>query len=388
MRPPMTSLSPMAPSQARHRSRGRALRGAAMLALSTALAAMSPACGSRKVDPTVLRVGYFPSVTHVVALSAIGRRSFEAALSPIGARVEWKAFSAGPEAMEALFAGALDVCYVGPGPAEIAFLRSRGEALSIVAGASSGGAALVVRGADPTRGKKSIESAADLRGTTLATPQLGNTQDVALRSWLLDRGMRTTEQGGEVRVMPLASSSVPALMKRGDVDGAWVPEPWVTILIAKAGAHLLVDERTLWPGERFPTVVLVAARPAIEKKRELVARFVAAHVAEVAWVVSHRDEARALAGAHIKEATGKALPDEILKPALAAIEPTLDPMEPALATMAEHARRLGYLPPGSIEKLVDRSFLDAAARTGQSVPAAVPVPVPVPASHVDAGATR
>ena len=323
-------------------------------------------CQSRRVDPTVLRVGYLSNVTHLVALSAAGRHSYERALAP--ARVEWRAFSAGPEEMEALFAGAIDVGYVGPGPAQIAYLRSRGEALVVLAGAASGGAALLVRG-EASGKKAAITRIEDLHGAALATPQLGNTQDVALRTFLFDHGLKTLERGGDVRVMPLANSSVPGLFLRGDLDGAWVPEPWVSILRQGYGARVLVDERTLWPEGRFPTTVVVAARPAIEHKRDLVVRFVAAHAAEVAWVRAHPEETQKIVGERIRQITGKALPEAVLVSALAAIEPTLDPLRAALMTQAAHARRLGYLPAGSLDGLIDGSLLDAAMKAGQSVPA-------------------
>jgi len=320
--------------------------------LALALACAS-GCGRHTAsDPNVLRIGYLPNVTHEVALSAARRGTFERALAPVA--VEWKAFGAGPALMEALFAGALDAGYVGPGPAENGYLRSGGQALVIVAGAASGGAALVVRAGLGIRGPS------DLHGRTLASPQLGNTQDVALRSWLADQGLRTTDEGGDVRVMPIANSAVPGLMKRGDLDGAWVPEPWVTLLRQKLGAELLVDERTLWPGGRFATVELVAARDALAKKRDAFARLVAAHVDEIRFLRDHPDEGRRLVGEQLAATTGKKLPEPVLAASLATITPTWDPMPDVLARLAAQARRLTYLPAGDLSGLVDRSLLDAA----------------------------
>lgn len=288
-----------------------------------------------------LRIAYLANVTHEVALTARARGSFEKALAPLP--VEWQAFGAGPQVIEALFAGAVDVAYLGPGPAEIGFVRSGGEALAIVSGAASGGAALVVR--------HGIDRPDQLHGARLASPQIGNTQDVALRTWLAAQGLRTADLGGDVSVYPLRSSVVRSLMQRGDLDGAWVPQPWVASLVHQAGAHVLVDERTLWPEGRFPTTVLVATREALRDRADVVARLVAAHSAEVAWCRAHPDEARDLVAKELLATTGLRLPPAVLVDSLADIEPTDDPMPARLDDMARQAARLGYLP--AFERPVD-----------------------------------
>ena len=332
--------------------RARMVRRPAAAALLATVAALAACSQPAALQPDVLRVGYLPNVTQEVALVAARRGSFDRALAPL--HVEWKAFGAGPEAVQALLAGAVDAAYVGPGPAQTAYLRSNGEALAILAGATSGGAALVVRqGAGITR-------IADLHGRLLATPQLGNTQDVALRAFLLDHELRPVEQGGDVRVMPITNSAIINLMRRGDLDGAWLPEPWVTMLVEQAGATILVDEKTLWPDGRFPSAVLVGARASLATKGAAMARLVAAHVAEVRWIAGHAAEARPLVAEQVKLVTGKQLPAAILDGALAHVEPTWDPMPAALEVMAAHARRLGYLPDGDLAHLVDRTLLDEA----------------------------
>jgi NitT/TauT family transport system substrate-binding protein len=346
------------PSTDQRASLSRSRRGVALAAL-VALAA----CGSRAAtDPTIFRIGYLPNVTHSVALVAAHRGSFERALAPL--TVEWKPFGAGPELMEALYAGALDAGYVGPGPAENGYLRSRGEVLVVVAGAASGGAALVVRG------DARIYAPEDLHHKKLATPQLGNTQDVALRSWLMEQGLRSTDQGGDVLVMPIPNSTTAQLMQRGQLDGAWVPEPWVALLRLdpKVHARVLVDERTLWPGGRFATTVLVANRPSLASKPEAMAKLVRAHVAELRWMRAHPAEARAAVGEQIKRVTGKALPPAVLAAALDDVEPTWDPLPDSLAKLAEQARRLRYLPDGDLSGLLDRSLLDAALAADGGAP--------------------
>ena len=335
--------------------------------------ASSVACAPRAAsEPARLYLGFFPNVTHSVALSAYSRQSFARALARATppATLEWKAFASGPQAIEAIFAGAIDACYLGPGPATIGYVRSRGEALVILAGAASGGAGLVVRRA------ANIRRPEDLPGHILATPQLGNTQDVALRRWLDERGLRTLDRGGDITVLPLANPQILALLKRGELDGAWVPEPWVTRLVREADGALLLDERELWPGGRFPSAVLVAARASLATKRDLIARLVAAHVDEVDWVTAHPDEARKLGGEAIRRLTGKSLPPAILAEAYDHVTPTWDPMPAAIAEMATGARALRYLPPGNPEGLTgltDLALLEAAL-SARSVPPASPAP--------------
>src|SRR5579871_4383727 len=175
---------------------------------------LAAACNQRRETPNLLRIGYMPNVTHAEALTGQARGSFQRAVGP-SVKLEWTAFNAGPQIVEAIFAGALDAAYVGPGPAETGFLRSRGESLRVVAGAAAGGAALVVRK------EARVKSAADLHGKSLGSPQLGNTQDIALRTWLAKNGLKTTDRGGDVQVVPTANPDLLTLMKRGKLDGAW-----------------------------------------------------------------------------------------------------------------------------------------------------------------------
>ncbi len=321
-------------------------RGIPLLALALV------ACSGHRTDPAALRIGYLGNVTHAPALTARARGSFERAAAPL--TVEWTAFSAGPQVVEAIYAGALDVAYLGPGPAENGFLRSRGDALRVVAGAAAGGAGLVVRK------DAGIRTVADLHGKKLASPQLGNTQDVALRTFLRRNGLRTADAGGDVEVLPITNPDILTLMKRGKLDGAWVPEPWVTRLLDEAGGTLLVDEKTLWPGGRFVTTVMVATPAALAGKRAAVARVVAAHVAEVEWIRGHPREASSLVRAALEKLGGKALPQKVIDAALGNVEVTYDPMPDVLARLAADARALGYLPEGDLSKLIDRSLLDEA----------------------------
>lgn len=307
------------------------------------------ACRSRSQtsDAGPLRLGFFPNITHAQALVGTAGKEFETAL---GGRLTIRQFNAGPAAMEALLAGDVDVSYVGPGPAVIAYLRSEG-AVRVIAGAASGGAVLVV---------KDARSAADLRGKRVASPQLGNTQDIALRTWLRKQGVEAGEKADQVRIFPLANSDILQQFQRGELAGAWVPEPWGARLIAEAGARILVDERALWPGGRFPTTLLVASRGAIERRRADVVALLRAHVALTdRW----RGDAPAFvqaANAEYGRLTGHPLSEAVLRDAFSRLEPSVDPLRGQLVEGARAARELGFAPEGDLSGLVDTSLLDEA----------------------------
>jgi NitT/TauT family transport system substrate-binding protein len=262
-------------------------------------------------------------------------------------------FNAGPAAMEALLAGDVDVSYVGPGPATIAFLRSGGSVLRVVAGAVSGGASFVARSARSPR---------DLAGKRIASPQLGNTQDIALRFWLRSQSLTIGESGSEVRVHPLASPDILGLFARGEIEAAWVPEPWGARLRAQGG-HDLVDERDLWPDRRFPTTVVVATRRALEERRRQVVAMLRAHlVLTERWKADPPGFARA-ANAQFARLTGHPLPDAILLDAFSRLEPTADPLRRQLEMGARHAQELKFAPAGDISGMVDGSALEEARAT-------------------------
>ncbi|HEX9101262.1 MAG TPA: ABC transporter substrate-binding protein [Polyangia bacterium] len=316
------------------------------------VAALVPGCHrqARPAAPTSLRLGFFPNLTHGAALVGLQHGEFAKALAPL--TVDAKPFNAGPEAMEALFAGALDACYVGPAPAINGYLRSHGEALVIVAGAAINGAGLVVRKEAGIRGP------ADLHGKKLASPQLGNTQDVALRVYLKDSGLLSKDRGGDVQILPLATADILGLMKQKELDGAWVPEPWTTRLVDEAGGTLLLDEKDRWPGKKFPTTVLVVTRKLLAEHPDTVKKLVTAHVETIAWMRAHPDEARALVDTGLQKWARKALPEELLKKAYANVEPSTELLEAELRKQLADGRALGFLPAGDVGGLTDRRILD------------------------------
>ncbi len=245
------------------------------------------AVGSLAWGETVIRVGAFPNVTHPQAMVGKSNGWFEKAMGP-GVKIEWKGFNAGPSAIEALFAGAIDMTYIGPNPTIAGYVRSNGEALRVVAGATSGGASLVVRK------DSGIQKPADFHGKKVATPQLGNTQDVALRAWLLAHGMKTTDKGGDVQVIPLANPDQLTLFLKKDLDAAWAPEPWATRLIQLGNGRLFLDERTLWPGGKFVLTHLIVRTQFLKEHPDLVKNWIRAHVELTEWINGHVPEAKKL----------------------------------------------------------------------------------------------
>ncbi len=286
--------------------------------------------------PVVVRVGHFPNITHSQALIGKANGWFERALAS-EARVEWKTFNAGPSAIEALFAGAIDLTYIGPNPAITGYVRSQGEALRVVAGATSGGAALVVR-ADA-----GIQRPEDFRGKKIASPQLGNTQDVALRAWLHGHKLRLREKGGDVQVIPIANPDQLTLFLKREIDAAWAPEPWASRLIREANGRLFFDERELWPKGEFVTAHLIVSTKFLKQHRPLVKKWMQAHVELTEWINKNLPEAKRTLNQQIKKETGKALPQAVLDDSFSRLHVTYDPIRSSLFTSARWAYELGFL---------------------------------------------
>ncbi|MDH5288583.1 MAG: ABC transporter substrate-binding protein [Acidimicrobiia bacterium] len=259
--------------------------------------------------------------------------------------------NSGTEAIEALFSGAIDAAFVGPNPAINGFAQSGGEALRIVAGTTSGGAALVVR--------DGIDAPDDLIGTTLATPALGNTQDVALRSWLAGQGIdATTEGGGDVSVRPQENADTLTAFVDGAIDGAWVPEPWATRLVLEGGGHVLVDEATLWEGGRFVTTQLVVAASYLEDHPALVRALIAGLLDSIDTVNADPAAAQAAVNDGIEAITGKRLADATLAGAWAKLTFTPDPVPGSLEGSKEHAVAIDLLEPVDLSAIYDLTLLN------------------------------
>jgi NitT/TauT family transport system substrate-binding protein len=283
-----------------------------------------------------IRVGAFPNITHAQAMVGKANGWFDKAMGP-QVKVQWTSFNAGPSAIEALFGGAIDMTYVGPNPAINGYVRSNGEAVRVVAGVASGGASLVVRN------DSGIQKPEDFHGKRVASPQFGNTQDVALRNWLKSHGMKTTDKGGDVQIIPMANPDQLTLFLKKDLDAAWAPEPWATRLIHEGNGRLFVDERTLWPNGQFVIGLLVVNTKFLREHSDLVKDWIRAEVDLTDWINSHPVESKKLLNQQIQAETGKALPTVVLDEAFGRMQVTYDPLHSALTTAAQQAFDDGFL---------------------------------------------
>ena len=296
-----------------------------------------------------LRIGYFPNLNHaqaVIGLQQDGdfQKTLNANSSDTnkGVRIESYVFNAGPSAIEALFGGQIDVAYVGPNPAINGYLASSGQGLKIISGAASGGASFVVRN------DSGINSVNDLGGKKFASPQLGNTQDVALRKYLVDKGYNTADNGGNVTIVPVTPADILTLMLKKDIDGAWVPEPWATRLVKEANGRIFVDERELWPPDgKFVTANIIARTDYLNENPDIIERLLQAHINKTIWINENKEQQAITAfNGALKKITGKTIPDDEIRDALTRLEFTYDPIKESLLKMADNAYELGYLGDG------------------------------------------
>ena len=323
---------------------------AAATAAAAAVAAVAgSAVGGEGAQDAGVRVAFFPNVGH--AIPVVGTE-----LGMFGEGVESRVFYSGPQAVESLFAGSMDMAYVGPGPAVSAYLRSESDRIVVLSGAASGGSSLVARpGSAPaqaaaaaaagTGGRDASAAAAALAldGLTVAAPQVANTQDVSLRTFIRQAGLETAERGGSVRVLNVANPEAYALFARGEIDAAWMPEPWATMLVAEQGGERLFREESLWPDGRFASVLLVARSGFVDANPDAVAEWLASHSGAAAWIRDNPGEARAAFARFLDREVGASFPDAVLAEAFSNIEITADPLEGSVAEFASRSAGLGYL---------------------------------------------
>lgn len=292
-------------------------------------------------DISTSRLGYFPNLTHAPALVGVQQGTFKEALSEVDVTVTPTVFNAGPDVVTALFADSLDCSYIGPNPAVNAYVQSGGEAVRVVSGAASGGASLLVR--------PGIASVEDMKGKSFATPQLGNTQDVAFRYWLKEEGVETTpEGGGDVSIKPQSNAEGLAAYGSGSIDGAWVPEPWVSEYLAQ-GAEVLVDEKTLWPDGKFVTTHIICRTDFIAQHPDVVAALIKGHVAALQSIEDDPTAAKESFSLALAALTGNTPKPEILDRAWDQVEFTADPLPATLVKSAEDAVAVGLLEQSGID---------------------------------------
>jgi len=284
---------------------------------------------------TTVRVGHFPNITHVQALVARaferqGRNWLGERLGP-GVKIEWYTYNAGPSAMEAIFANSLDLTYVGPNPALNAYARSRGAEVRVIGGAVNGGSALVVQGDSP------LSKPADFKGKRIATPQFGNTQDVAARAWLVAGGLRITQTGGDAHVVPTSNPDQLSLFQSKQLDAVWTVEPWVSRLESEAGGKVLVEEKDAI------TTILVSSAGFLEKNRDLARRFVAAHRELTDWIQKNPDEAQRMAREELQASFRLDMSPELVARAWSRMVITPDTSREAFQSFVTSAQKVGFL---------------------------------------------
>ena len=308
-----------------------------------------------------IRVGHFPNVTHAPALIGRAMQTFEQAFAP-DHTVDWKIFNAGPEAIEALFAGELDILYVGPNPAINGFVRSKGEALRIISGVASGGSAFVVQP------DSEITKFEDIDGKKIASPQKGNSQDVALFYLMKQKGLTSKNKGGTVETFNISGGDQIIAFRSKQVDAIWTVEPWVSRLVSEAGGKILFEEDELWPDSVYPTAVLVAHAKFIKKNPGLVQKWVATHLKVLDYIGTQFDEAKNVFNGEFKKETGKAMPADYLRQSFERIKFTSDPMEAPLNESAKRAHEIGYLGRNKLDLsgIYDLTFLNQAKSTHEN----------------------
>jgi NitT/TauT family transport system substrate-binding protein len=318
-----------------------ALLGAAIMLSATLISSLSVHTFAQgQTGVKTLRIGFFPNINHAQAVIGLGKGDFQNTLGK-NVKVETFQFNAGPSAIESLLAKRIDVTYIGPNPAINGFVVSDGKDVRVIAGATSAGASFVVRN------DSGINSVSDLGGKKFASPQLGNTQDVALRNYLVDNGFKTTENEGNVTVVPVANADILTLFLKKEIDGAWVPEPWATRLVKEANGRVFIDERDLWPPEgKFVTAHIIVRPDYLKENPDVIKKLVAAHINETQWINDNKEEAIKEFNVQLKKLSGKDLPEDVLAESLTKLEFTYDPIKQSLFKSANDAYDLGFLAKG------------------------------------------
>jgi NitT/TauT family transport system substrate-binding protein len=286
-------------------------------------------------EKAVIRVGHFPNITHVQGLvahnlSRQGKGWFEARLGP-GVEIQWFTYNAGPSAMEAIFAKSIELTYVGPGPTLNAYAKSQGEEIRIIAGAANGGAALVVQP------DANLKAPADFKGKKIATPQLGNTQDISCRAWLTSGGLRITQLGGDAQVLPTQNPDQLSLFQQKKIDAVWTVEPWVSRLENEAGGKVLVEEPDT------ATTVLVSSVKFLNEKRELVNKFWQAHRELTDWILKNPEEAQKIVKAELLAETRSDMSAELIAHAWKRIIFTSEIPRASVQAFVVNSQKAGFM---------------------------------------------
>lgn len=347
-------------------SLGKLLAIGIVATVATVFAASGPAIAAKakSSDPVTLRLGYFPNVTHASAIVGVESGIFA---KKLGANVnlDLHTFNSGTEALRAFQAEALDASYIGPSPTITAWTKLN-KGVKIISGSASGGAYFVVN--------TSINSAADLEGKIVASPQLGNTQDVALRTWLRSKGLSTdTTGGGDVSIRPQDNATTLNAFKAGDLAGAWVPEPWATRLVNEGGGKILVDEADLWPGGKYVTTQVIVTTSFLKDHPDVVQKLVNGQVAANDYIKTNPFDAQTDVSNNIAKITGKPIPGDLVIASFKNIEFTNDPIATSLVKNNKDAGAIeGLTAADSLKGIYDLSFLNKALTAAKEPTVKVP----------------
>ena len=291
---------------------------------------------SDQINQDKIRVAFFPSIGHIIPIVGLEEKIFEKGIGE-EKQIETKLFDSGPQVIESIFSGSIDIAYVGPGPIINGFLKSDGKDIKILSGAASGGASFIIQ---PNSGLESLEN---FDGKRIASPQISNSQDVSLRHYLESHGFKSVEKGGTVFVLNISNPDIYTLFAKGDIDGAWVPEPWATILVQELDGIRLFNEEKLWPNEEFASVLLIVRTEYLENNPETVQKWVESHEKTVTWINSNPNKSKSLFSNFLIDYMGKSLPTKIIDESFSNISITSDPIKNSVIIFAERADSLGYL---------------------------------------------
>jgi NitT/TauT family transport system substrate-binding protein len=307
-----------------------------LAAVVVAIAGGLSGCGSNVAEQknTTVRIAHFPNITHSQALVGRANGQFQKALGEN--TIEWKTFNAGPAEIEALFAGEVDIGYIGAGPAINGYTKSKGD-LQIIAGASNGGAILL------TRKDVVLKNVGELSGKRIAVPQFGGTQDLSLRNILKENGLKDTTKGGTVEIRQADNPDIKTLLDQGEIDAAFVPEPWGARLISEVKANVLLDEKQVWRNGNYTTAVVVANTKFIKDHPDVIEKFLRTHVELTAYINGNPDQGKEIINAQIKELTGKALAKEILDAAFRRVEVTTNPAKESVVDFVQLSLDAGFI---------------------------------------------
>jgi NitT/TauT family transport system substrate-binding protein len=322
--------------------------GIVLVAIAVGLVTNS---GSEANNET-LRVAFFPNIGHAIPVVGMERDTFEDNLGN-ATTIETKLFDSGPQVIESLYANSIDIAYVGPGPAINGFLKSENRDVVILSGAASGGASFIVHP------DSEIISVEDFAGKRIAAPQIGNSQDVSLRNYLSENGLKSYEKGGSVIVLNIPNPDIYTLFTKGEIDGAWVPEPWATILVQELGGERLFFEEELWPQEKFASVLLIGRQEYVQNNPEIISNWLESHEQTVNWINQNPQETRIIFNNFMQNHMGQSLSDSVIDEALGNLEITTDPVDESIYTFAARADSLGYL--GRDGYSLDGIFFDIAS---------------------------